>query len=532
MKRNYFFSNYRVRTGILIAVAIGLTSIAWHRGSYLMADSYAYMHGAISFLEKGLITNVSGDAEVFFPPLYSLVLATVLQLTNDPEIAGSLVSAVASTASVFLAYVLASRCLSSTGSFIAALLFAIATLRVWLSQWVLADSLYLFLILSAIAARFCNKTRNETIGSFWAGLLLGLAYLAKPEAIGYIGCLLFFEIAVNRVQGFKRRLSNAFISVLIFACIMAPYILWLHSNTGEWRLSGKMDYALAVAEVKYQDHDIIQAVRITPEGKQKEIVRGNSSPTRIISRVPSFTRSILRRILYALGPSGIIAVLLALGLHLSIRDMTRVVDINALGIQLLQIMPIGMLLLFGPEDRRYLPYLPVCFLWVARGVEGLWCAGRRGHTTSWLQQVRCRSLRYLAGVAVALIIISHGFRQWTMHPAVNPVFLNKEVGAWMRNHLVSGTTLSQEPAIPFYAGMLWESIPYADLDGLIAYAHFHRLRYLIVTNADMPLLARDVALETPTLPQLAPIRQWSSENYHIWLYDLWAAPNGEHYTSS
>jgi hypothetical protein len=70
--------------------------------------------------------------------------------------------------------------------------------------------------------------------------LLGLAYLTRPEGIGYILVCLGWIVAdgVLKKKWFKKL---AFMGVLISSAFIfvVPYVIYIHQETGQWLISKK-----------------------------------------------------------------------------------------------------------------------------------------------------------------------------------------------------------------------------------------------------------------------------------------------------
>jgi 4-amino-4-deoxy-L-arabinose transferase-like glycosyltransferase len=105
------------------------------------------------------------------------------------------------------------------------------------------ENIYLLLIISSIIIFWQGLRRDSGRSFFLTGILLGLGYLTRPEAFGY---LLFFipwlglDKILSGQKVFSRKLfRNAFILFFGFALLAAPYIFYLRSATGNWTISGK-----------------------------------------------------------------------------------------------------------------------------------------------------------------------------------------------------------------------------------------------------------------------------------------------------
>jgi hypothetical protein len=91
---------------------------------------------------------------------------------------------------------------------------------------------------------------------FGAGILLGLAYLTRPEGFGYP----FFFVAVILVFSFlskefsiKRVTPQAGALLLGFVLLSLPYLVYLKGETGRWTISGKSEINTIAGDIA--DHE-------------------------------------------------------------------------------------------------------------------------------------------------------------------------------------------------------------------------------------------------------------------------------------
>jgi len=104
-------------------------------------------------------------------------------------------------------------------------------------------NVYLLLISLSIITFWKGLTADSVKNFFLTGILLGLSYLTRPEAFGY----LFFFIPwlglskfFSGQKVFSRNLpKNAAILLFGFALMATPYIFYLRSATDTWTISGK-----------------------------------------------------------------------------------------------------------------------------------------------------------------------------------------------------------------------------------------------------------------------------------------------------
>ncbi|HME73839.1 MAG TPA: glycosyltransferase family 39 protein [Myxococcota bacterium] len=180
-----------------------------------------------------------------YHPLYSLVtLATQLlvPLPNDGYVsAAALVSILAGTASVFFLYLFVRSAYGAAAAWPAALALAVHPYAVRFSADVQSDGLYLALFLASVAALWVALRDRAPALAGWAGALSGLAYLARPEGVGValIGGALGGLRALGG-QGARVRWAG-WLAALGAGCllVMAPYLISIRVETGQWHLTKK-----------------------------------------------------------------------------------------------------------------------------------------------------------------------------------------------------------------------------------------------------------------------------------------------------
>jgi 4-amino-4-deoxy-L-arabinose transferase-like glycosyltransferase len=202
-------------------------------------DGTAYLSVARDLIEKDFYKAFSN----VFPPFYPFLTALLYPLTGDFELAGRLVCLILGTLTIPAIYFLGKELFGETIAFLSAFLAVFQPYLVQFSGTVLTESTYTFLIAWGAWVGWRGLGSRSKSLMVLLGLILGLAYLTRPEGIGYVSLFIlwiFFFDGFRFWQGLKRRLLMVFsllVGLLIFAL---PYILFLHEVTGRWILSRKI----------------------------------------------------------------------------------------------------------------------------------------------------------------------------------------------------------------------------------------------------------------------------------------------------
>jgi 4-amino-4-deoxy-L-arabinose transferase-like glycosyltransferase len=183
--------------------------------------------------------------ELHFPPLVPALLGLAAQVFDDPHTGTVVLTALCSTALILplagLARRIAGPVAGTTTAWVAAVAPAFSTTLV--NRGAGSEAEYVLLVTSAVwcvvsAADARGKDRLVRAGG--AGLLVGLAYLTRPEG-------LFFAVPVGlgilylglRERHLRSALPVALcFAVPLMACIV-PYTAFLYRHTGEVQLSAK-----------------------------------------------------------------------------------------------------------------------------------------------------------------------------------------------------------------------------------------------------------------------------------------------------
>lgn len=216
------------------------------RGDYVAFDEGWYLLLGRSLMH-GDGYSLIGIPHVTLSPLFPALAGLVGTLIGDWVWGGRLVAAVASGLIVFPVWAIAARLAAPRIAFGAAALAAalpslapfVAAYWVGADLWVGAEPLWHLFLYAALASwlRAVDEARPSSGG--WAGLLLGLGFLARPEAVIAITGLALFATA-GAIRARSRRRAWTVVTLLGgFVLVATPYWVHLRTVTGEWRLSGR-----------------------------------------------------------------------------------------------------------------------------------------------------------------------------------------------------------------------------------------------------------------------------------------------------
>ena len=253
------YDSERVRQALWVVLcgAVGLRLIAWWRSAALFDDGPIFIYTA----EAMAAGNWASVLQHPYHPLYSAGIWLVGAVIGNYETAGVLLSVAAGAAGVALLFGLLRDAFGPRTALIGAALLAVHPRAVRFTSDVQSDSLYMALFLAALyligrrlfATPSCSGARSLALGVS-AGLAIGAAYLTRPEGVGLALVCGGLGAAMLVTRRWSWRATVGWGAAIAFglALAMAPYVLALRAETGEWMLSQKKSAADLVA---FAQHD-------------------------------------------------------------------------------------------------------------------------------------------------------------------------------------------------------------------------------------------------------------------------------------
>jgi len=490
-----------VAAAVLLRISLGFLLpriIRWDEPLYLLSG--------VNLLTGNGFTY-SGYPEVHFHPLVPVVAGLCYLLTGSLEIVSTLMHSVFGGLLVFPVFVIAQRIYGAKTACLSAVLIAIfPALTVSVFYWsTLTESLYLFLLYSGLALLLVGLEEDRLEMFCAAGALLGLAYLARPEAVVFLVTFVIVA-AVWLLKLMKRgigRTSYALLSfVLPFIVLATPYVWYLHVHTGQWMISGKVGFVWQQASTVMHDWNLmpggelawLSPDRLKVDTQQSSGLRFGDTFLRIISSGYQLKEQFFRPANFWWGLTPLIVV--ALFTHPWNRQRLRYETflITIILILLVTFLPFFYL------DRLFAPALPVLLIWTARGA---------GFSGTWLEETvaLCRKpalsrpvlklvLEWLpAGMVIGVLICSLPIvaDRWIR----DTYFGEKEAGLWLKTHTpVHARVMTRNVGTTLYAGRPWVPLPRTEWARVIQYARDRGADYLVV---------RDNGKLEQYWPTLAPI---------------------------
>ena len=455
----------------LFAVALAFRVVAF----LLFPEEFVFGRDQIenTILAQNLASgNWAGALDTYWPPLYPLLIGIVSLFSDSltfPSIALSILVG-ALVAPITLLFT--NQSYGYRVAVVAAIISIFYPQLVNKSAFLIGtEGIYLLLLISAAYFGWRTIQKGTALDSGISAVLLGLAYLTRPEAIGYFLVALFvIAFLVLKNEGNRRstalRCSLAFIlGFLIFA---GPYIVYLRAETGQWTISGKVERNVWI--LKPIETNIVEGtdtVYVAPSRFQKarNIIHNLIS---LNFRMPS----LLPILLFALA---------LFGLFYSVWDKGRF----SREMYLLAIVGLTVLCYVATfvQIRYFYLLLPIIFGWIAKGILSLgdWLE----KTASALNNQRvARFASSKAFVAASLIVIfvycspTYRFAQTRDTPVAE-----RKAGHWLQNNGKPGARIfspDQRPA--FYARGEYVRVGFTELDQFVLDLRKKNVDYVVTSE--------------------------------------------------
>jgi Dolichyl-phosphate-mannose-protein mannosyltransferase len=491
-----------VLAGFALRVAIGLTDGA------PSTDETAYLRSGISLIE-GHGFERGGHPELHFPPFVPFLLGLASRVV-DAHVGAVVLTCLAGTALV-VPLALLGRRLAGTGAgvvtaWVAALAPGLATMPA--TRGAGSEAEYSLLVVTAVwlviaATERTGRPRLARVAG--AGLLVGLAYLTRPEglfiALPLGAAVVALPLRRRGPDGDDERdepsvfarlgqavaLAAGFAAPLVL-CIV-PYALFLHANTGRWELTAKTQDASieawhAVAGNDRESRDKV-LYKLDDSGLRFSDEATGRTPLPTLAREdPAGYAGILLTNLAQLGknvggwwllpvPAWVLAGLGAWRVRRSRLGML----LAAVGL-----LPVATAMAFFVQPR----YLMVTVALATELVGAAWTtlSGR------WRWPILAGTIAMLALSSAATFYGDGGF----FHPGDHTD--QRRAGEWIAAHAEhDDRIMGRSMVVEYYAERTTIAVPYADVPDIIRFARHYGVQYLVVDESHASRLR----------PQLLPL---------------------------
>ena len=215
-----------------------------------VADSFAYLQMSNNFKELSVNWFWTG----WFWFLYSLPIAIIDSFINNNFLSAQILNIILFNFSGFLLYQIAKQYLKTKYLIILLILFFLSPILLHFNIAILSENIYLPLFLLTVLwlQNFIRSPQISDAIAFW--FLIALMYFTRWEAFIYLWAiwLISLILLIRKRIPLSKFINFNIILVLFFGLFVSPYIYHLHSLTWDWGLSNKGSSNLRQAIMRWK----------------------------------------------------------------------------------------------------------------------------------------------------------------------------------------------------------------------------------------------------------------------------------------
>jgi len=453
---------------LLIGISFGLRLYAVLMAQGIANDSAAYGFIARDFLKGHYIKGLSSPA----PPLYSFLIFLFSPDTAHVEIIGRFISLFFGTLTIIPLFFLVKKAIGQREAIFLAILYSFHPYLVTYSGMLLTEATYWGLLVLSVYFFWTGLEKQVTWRIGLAGCFLGLAYLTRPEGIGYVLVYLIWIIVEGILKkGWFKKIALIGVLILSVLIFVAPYVIYIHQETGQWLISKKS----LIAQSQFFKKGVDEADP-AKDIEQNKPIEKNSKILRIGQNIVHFLPFVTYHYLRAYHFS------LWLFLFFGLVRVRRKVIAYELFLASLVLFHVLSLSTFIPSTIRFaVPLIPLSLFWAGAGIIEM---------KRYLEKdKRFNPERVIVFLIVLVILIQ---LPQSLKPERSFRAGQKKVGLWLKqNTPQDAIIMSNSPQETFYADREFMILPFGisrygyrgqSYDEIIRYARTRGVRYILVNR--------------------------------------------------
>ncbi len=421
---------------LLLGIALGLRLYAVLMAKGIAIDSAVYGFMARDFLKGDFIKGLSPTLHPLYPALISLIAPNA----SHVEIVGRFISLFWGTVTLIPLYYLVKEHIGQKEAVFTAFFYAFHPYLVTYSGMLLTEATYWGLLVLSVYFFWTGLEEGKVWRIGLSGFFLGLAYLTRPEGLGYILVYLGWIVAdgVLKKKWFKKLVLMGVLIPSVFVFVV-PYVIYIHQETGRWLISKKFagiqSQLLQRRAGEADSPKVIQQAE--PEKDNSRIIMIIKNMVKYLPRVSYYY---LMAYHFSLWP------FLIFGL---IRVRQKVIPYE-LFIASLVLFHLLSLSTFNPSTLRFsVPVVVLSLTWAATGVFEI--KKRLG---------RFSVVNPAKGIAWLIIIVLLIQLPQSFIPERSYRVYQKEIGLWLKeNTSENASIMSNSPIEAFYADRQFVQLP-------------------------------------------------------------------------
>jgi len=439
----------------------------------LMAQGIAYdgaHYGFVArdFLKDHFIKGLSSPA----PPFYPFLISLFSMDTAYVEITGRLLSLFFGTLTIIPLFYLVKEAVGRKEAIFSALFYTFHPYLVTYSGMMLTEATYWGLLVLSVYFFWTGLKRDKVWRMALSGFSLGLAYLTRPEAIGYILVYLTW-IAVDGI--FKKRWFKTLVSIGVLVSSLfifgLPYVIYVHQETGQWLTSKKaVDAQSQLFKKGVEEITPLKGVEQgNPEKKNSKFIWMTRN---IVHHFPSVVYHYLRAYHFSLW------LFLFFGL-IRIRREGIAYELFLTSLVFFHLLSLST---FLPSTIRFsVPVIPLSLFWAGAGILEM---------KRYVEKIKIASPENAIFLIITVMILVQ--LPQSLKPERRHRTEQKKVGLWLKqNTPPDAIIMSNSPQETFYADREFIMLPKGSsptgepgksYDEMIRYAKSKGVRYILINK--------------------------------------------------
>ena len=449
-------------------------------------------------------------SEGFVPPVYPALMAALGFFVRDFEIAGIMISVFFGAALILPVYHFTKVLFDGRTAIIAAIFAVFQPLFFAYSGSVLTESTYYFIVAMTALFGWLAFAKGRVVHIFLFSFLAAMAYLTKPEGIGFLLVFVVWVICINPPglvkRRFRTRLWMAILALACFIIVSLPYLAQIRKDLGSWHISKKATVSIGALQQEEED-GARESVQQFPK-RRVDISTLAKNPFSLLAKVSfGFLEGLLK---FQQGFTPYLFFFAIIGFLVKINGRYPWKP-NFYSLSHVLFF-FGFVLSFFWITKRYTSQMmPMVLPWAA---WGFWCA------VSWSSKklVEYRHVQRMGFNALCLgIIIIALLTQGVLSTGRGHRQIQRDVGLWMKANLPRDTKfMSRLPQEGFYAQMPWTRIKKSNYNEIIVDARSQGAKYLVIDDAvlyDVKDFRENIAKG-----DLFLVKEWKKGNRQIFLF--------------
>jgi 4-amino-4-deoxy-L-arabinose transferase-like glycosyltransferase len=504
---------------------------------FFLRYRFTVAYDEVNYAKLGVSGYLNGLADIlhtYWSPLLPALIAFFCNFFSDYELAGRMVSILASVLLMIPVYFLGKTVYDQTVGLIAAAFIAIFPPLAFQSTLILTETLSMLFGAVAVLFGLLMLKRYSIAFALLAGASAGLAYLSHPQGLGFIIVLaVWIPFATITKLFLIRPLRMVYLLAALsigFIAVASPYLIYLKKTTGMWTFSAKgaanqqMATPLKGEGSSFRDLDptntSVPIDQVFHQGNFLQATDGGKKPVRSV-QLGTFVVKYIKNfadMLQTAIPSTLTTIpmlLFAIGL----LGTTWRPQQGKMVLYLLSFVVFFWLVLI-PSFHIHLRYLtplwPICALWIGKGVQTIY-----GWLSTYQPNLKFAARRNVHPNLLAMLFLMVAFLGLSFLPEFGRVISRKadspdyyadaveqkKAGLWLKaNAKAMPVIMSRNHVVDFYAGNydITQSItiPTNSFERVLAYAKHRGVKYLVLNERylrDYPQLR--FLLENPAVAQ-------------------------------